>query len=79
MSSAAAYVRQAKERKTDRLPHFSTQNVKIPSFFAGLQYADCREADLRSSKHLTQDQLQGFRGQVYENRQSEPCDSAVDR
>jgi len=41
----AAYVRQAKERRQILFPIFY-QNVKIPSFFEGLQYADCREADL---------------------------------
>jgi hypothetical protein len=41
----AAYVRQTKERRQILFPIFY-QNTKIPSFFEGLQYADCREADL---------------------------------
>lgn len=41
----AAYVRQAKERRQILFPIFY-QNVKIPSFFEGLQHADCREAEL---------------------------------
>jgi hypothetical protein len=41
----AAYVRQMKERRQLLFPVFF-RNVRIPSYFEGLHYEDCREGDL---------------------------------
>lgn len=41
----AAYTRQTKERQRLLFPAFCL-NTRIPSFFEGLQYIDCREGDL---------------------------------